>query len=482
MSKNILIFSDGTGQAGGLRPDQRLSNVYKLYRATRIGPDSTINPGQQIAFYHTGLGSAEIEAPWVRPFTAARKFLASAFGTGLTNDVADCYEAILKVYEPEDRIYLLGFSRGAYTVRSLAGVMNLCGVPIKDAQGNAIPRSGKALRKIVDEAVHTVYEHGAGHPRAEYEDEREEQARRFRRKYGTEDDPLQNNRGNVVPYFIGVFDTVAALGATGVKKAALIGVAALVLLSFAAGTSWLLSTLFNLAGWISFLITAATILIGLGIYSYWVRVKVIHDYPTKGKSRRHWSAWRFAHYDRFLDKRIRYARHAQAIDELRATFARVEWGRKIDQANAPPDWLVQMWFAGNHSDIGGSYPETESRLSDIALEWMAKEAEGVPQPLIVDWTKLNLFPDAAGMQHCEIERVRDLYPSWFPPRWRRSWNKKVRPDINLADCHPSVQERFRLSAISNCGIQQPYRPECLRNEPRLAEYYPSPTTVHPGAP
>jgi len=96
MSKNILIFSDGTGQAGGLRPDQRLSNVYKLYRATRIGPDSTINPARQIAFYHTGLGSAEIEAPWVRPFTAARKFLQSALGTGLTNDVADCYEASRK--------------------------------------------------------------------------------------------------------------------------------------------------------------------------------------------------------------------------------------------------------------------------------------------------------------------------------------------------------------------------------------------------
>ena len=40
MSRNILIFSDGTGQAGGLTPDQRISNVYKLYRAARVGPDS----------------------------------------------------------------------------------------------------------------------------------------------------------------------------------------------------------------------------------------------------------------------------------------------------------------------------------------------------------------------------------------------------------------------------------------------------------
>ena len=43
----------------------------------------------------------------------------------------------------------------------------------------------------------------------------------------------------------------------------------------------------------------------------------------------------------------------------------------------------QWWFAGNHSDIGGSYPETESRLSDIALEWMIEEATAIPNGLKV---------------------------------------------------------------------------------------------------
>ena len=57
MPKNIIIYSDGTGQAGGLRPDQRLSNIYKMYRASRIGPDSPINPDAQIAYYDPGLGS-----------------------------------------------------------------------------------------------------------------------------------------------------------------------------------------------------------------------------------------------------------------------------------------------------------------------------------------------------------------------------------------------------------------------------------------
>lgn len=57
MAKNILIFSDGTGQEGGLLPDQHLSNIYKLYRATRICAENSIDPSQQIAFYDAGLGT-----------------------------------------------------------------------------------------------------------------------------------------------------------------------------------------------------------------------------------------------------------------------------------------------------------------------------------------------------------------------------------------------------------------------------------------
>ena len=57
MGRNILIFSDSTGQAGGLLPDELRSNVYKLFRATRCGPDTHIDPANQIAFYDPGLGS-----------------------------------------------------------------------------------------------------------------------------------------------------------------------------------------------------------------------------------------------------------------------------------------------------------------------------------------------------------------------------------------------------------------------------------------
>src|SRR6185437_10251576 len=67
MPKNILIFSDGTGQAGGISFDENRSNIYKLYRATRVGPDSKINPAEQVAFYDPGLGSkADTNAVWAK--------------------------------------------------------------------------------------------------------------------------------------------------------------------------------------------------------------------------------------------------------------------------------------------------------------------------------------------------------------------------------------------------------------------------------
>ena len=104
MPKNIVIFSDGTGQAGGLRPEQRLSNVYKMYRAARVGPDSPIDPSIQLAFYDPGLGSGERESFWTHPVQSIRKLVSSGLGSGISENVADCYEAILKHYEAGDRV------------------------------------------------------------------------------------------------------------------------------------------------------------------------------------------------------------------------------------------------------------------------------------------------------------------------------------------------------------------------------------------
>jgi uncharacterized protein (DUF2235 family) len=115
MGKNILIFCDGTGQASGLRPAEVQTNVYKLFRATRCGPDSTIDPVQQVAFYDPGIGSeaanGSIKISWLRFFI---NILCQMTGLGITRNIVDCYAAIIDLWKPGDQIYLFGFSRGAY--------------------------------------------------------------------------------------------------------------------------------------------------------------------------------------------------------------------------------------------------------------------------------------------------------------------------------------------------------------------------------
>ena len=111
MAKNILLFADGTGNEGGLLPDESRTNVYKLYRATRNGPDTSIDPRKQIAFYLHGIGTPT-------PGQSPRKFkqpFEQMFGSGLSSRIIEGYAAIVSVWQPRDRIYLFGFSRGAYT-------------------------------------------------------------------------------------------------------------------------------------------------------------------------------------------------------------------------------------------------------------------------------------------------------------------------------------------------------------------------------
>src|SRR5450759_4545791 len=98
MPKNILIFSDGTGNEGGLLPDESRTNVYKLYRATRTGPDSTVVPSKQITFYIHGIGTTP--AGHHRRFEWVRSTTEQMFGGGLTRRIIDGYAVILSVWQP----------------------------------------------------------------------------------------------------------------------------------------------------------------------------------------------------------------------------------------------------------------------------------------------------------------------------------------------------------------------------------------------
>ena len=494
MAKNVVIFSDGTGQAGGVRPDQRLSNVYKIFRAARVGPDNSITPGEQVAFYDPGLGTDEDCTALTRAWRFVSKLLSAATGRGITRNITDCYEAILNLYEPGDRIFLFGFSRGAYTARCVAGVLRLCGIPTRGADGKELPRFRSETRAIADEAVRHVYEHGAGRDRDKFRPEREWKAQQFRRKYGSEG----VEGSNACPHFIGVFDTVASLGARGIVRFAIIAGLAVGALLSALLVAMLLDFVaagarafdiqpgageFRPFAWVPDLSTAAvfgTLVAAIVLAVIWKTLsssfKYVSGYPEKPSFRWHFAKWRMGNYDSALAPDVHYARHALALDESREHFPRVKWGQPRGDPPKPTapgevDRFVQMWFAGNHSDIGGSYPENESRLSDVALEWMVREARSVPGPLLVDESKLATFPDAAAMQHCEIEQMRDSKPAWLPAFLWQSWPEKIRDVPDGAPVHPTVVKRFELAAIRKCGRSQPYRPPNLRDDPRFSTYY-----------
>jgi uncharacterized protein (DUF2235 family) len=95
MPKNILLFADGTGNEGGLLPDESRTNVYKLYRATRTGPDSIIDPKKQLALYVPGIGTPALrhDNGWDR----LKETVQPMFGFGITKKIIDCYVAIIGV-------------------------------------------------------------------------------------------------------------------------------------------------------------------------------------------------------------------------------------------------------------------------------------------------------------------------------------------------------------------------------------------------
>ncbi|MBD2595325.1 DUF2235 domain-containing protein [Nostoc spongiaeforme FACHB-130] len=165
--KRLVICCDGTWQQ---LTNAYPSNVVKLAQSVK----STANDGvPQIVFYDEGIG------------TENQKILGGATGLGIDRNIEDCYRFLVLNYVPGDEIYLFGFSRGAYTVRSLAGMI-YC--------------SGLLDRPHVTKA-HEAYELY----RKRNVKPKDKEAVDYRNKYGD----------RVPITLIGCFDTVGALGIPG---------------------------------------------------------------------------------------------------------------------------------------------------------------------------------------------------------------------------------------------------------------------------
>jgi len=353
LGKNIVIFSDGTGQRSGLLFDERRSNIYKLYRATRCGPDISINPTEQLAFYDPGIATLPAGIGFVDAIIRkAYNLVSQATGLGLTEIIVDCYAAIVRLWQPGDRIFLFGFSRGAYTIRCVAAVLALCGAPTRMKDGSQLRRDEATAGKIAREAVKKVYQHVSSPRDNKYLPQRTALAAKFRSEYGSD----SNGKSNAYPHFIGVFDTVAAIANyDSLVLVATLTVALVVALSsilwFFFGHFWFWVPCFVLASIViavvAYLVTHIKVAFCLEQYTWWETL--------------HLTAARMKFYDEQLDPNVGWARHALAIDEHRADFDRVPWGdQKTVREIAPeePDWLQQFWFAGDHADVGAAKSKT----------------------------------------------------------------------------------------------------------------------------
>lgn len=273
MGKNIVVCCDGTGN----QIEKNLSNVLKLFRVCRKNDEQRV-------YYNAGIGTIGSSDAWARYRQNTKAVFELATGYGLDADILAPYDFICRNYEKGDEIFLFGFSRGAYTVRALAGFIHLIGLIPVD-QLNIAEYALRAYKQASHDGDFTVPWHfskiaGAGPARIK---------------------------------FLGVWDTVASVLVPRPDR--------------------LIPQLLTL------------------------------PYTRSNPS-------------------VAVFRHAMAIDEKRRMFRLNRWEESQLFVNNPFDKkaepvsqdIKQVWFAGCHSDIGGGYPEEESRLAKFPLDWMLREA------------------------------------------------------------------------------------------------------------
>lgn len=315
MGKAIIICCDGTWnrpetEAGASSP----TNVLRVVRS--IVPEGP--QGSQVVYYDQGVGTGGVWDKWV----------GGALGVGLSQNIMEAYRFLANNWAEGDRIYLFGFSRGAYTVRSLAGLIHVAGL---------LPKHRMPL-------FPQLYRHYRLDPAKRAASQDAALVQRLR------DEVTAVGRQPKID-FLGVWDTVGALGLpiTGLR----------------------------------------------GLSQHWV-----------------------GFHDTQLSETVQYAVQALAIDELRRPFAADLWTHAPDSASdrlvKDEQRVLQVWFAGSHSDIGGGYAETE--LADLALEFLIDQATA--HGLHFDTSGLVLTPPLGrceGPLHNEYKVLYALQDAWHRP-------------------------------------------------------------------
>jgi len=390
--RNVVVCCDGTGN----EVSGNLSNVLKLFRI------AVKNDAQRV-WYHPGVGTIGTESAWEAWKIRMRSYWGMATGAGLDEDILRAYRFLVETWRPGDRIFLFGFSRGAYTVRALAAFIQMIGLlrpdqsDIADYALTTYKRAGWANEDAVRKGGG-----GAAEPSAGAQDPFEEGAPDgfqaawdFSRIAGAR---------RVTIHFVGVWDTVSSMIVPG---------------------------------------TGLLSLPKLRTLPYTRTNNIVRTF-------RHAMA---------IDERRRMFRLNRWADGQMF----VENPFVTPKVQFPQD-CKQLWFAGVHSDVGGGYPEAQSSLSKWPLIWMIDEA--VAHGLRIDRPTFRHLacgdPEPGGRHHYRPPNAcgpahRSLTGFWwlleiFPKsaKWRE-WRPaflglylplgEPRPVPPTDSLHPSVPER-----------------------------------------
>ncbi|WP_299438705.1 DUF2235 domain-containing protein [uncultured Rhodospira sp.] len=181
MPKSLVVLCDGTWQSADR---EYPTNVRLFYNALRKrDPDGAL----QLAYYQDGVGTDGL----------LDKLLGGGFGVGLSDNVKEAYRFVVDNFAPGDRLFLLGFSRGAYTARSLAGFIGYAGILKREAYRTDPSFFVDLVTTDRAEAIDALYDlYKIGDDRPDIADTR------FADEVHRET-PVE---------FLGVWDTVGALG------------------------------------------------------------------------------------------------------------------------------------------------------------------------------------------------------------------------------------------------------------------------------
>jgi len=124
VAKNVIVSRDGTGNEFGFSN----SNVVKLYKALVRGRS-------QVCYYHPGVGTMGARNALSPAGKWWTRILGLAFGYGISDNLADAYQFLMRTFEPGDHLYVFGFSRGAYTARALCGMLHIVGLLDRNNEG-----------------------------------------------------------------------------------------------------------------------------------------------------------------------------------------------------------------------------------------------------------------------------------------------------------------------------------------------------------